>query len=151
VIPGATVNFDSSAPLFWFELAGVRWSGFGAGTLQAQPPSLSVFLPWRNTYLSTDESIRGQGEARKIPSLNVPLVALGFQIRPPQQVSEARVVIVLSFNSVQVAAVSKDTFGLAVLTHLEHPRFPGFFIVRQANKRVTAVVFELDHRLTQVL
>ncbi len=35
VIPGATVNFDSSAPLFWFELAGVSWSEFGAGTTQA--------------------------------------------------------------------------------------------------------------------
>jgi len=55
-------------------------------------PSLSAFVPLRNTYLNTYESIRGQGEARKIPLLNASFAGLGFQVHPQQQVVEARVV-----------------------------------------------------------
>ena len=37
-------------PLNWFELAGVSWSEFAAGTLQAQLQSLSALVLLRNSY-----------------------------------------------------------------------------------------------------
>jgi hypothetical protein len=46
---------------------------------------LSAFVPLRNTYLNFYESIRGQGESRKTPSLNVSFTIPGFRIHPPQQ------------------------------------------------------------------
>ena len=68
---------------------GLGWSEFAAGTLRAQPLKSSAFVPLRNTYLNTHESIRGQGEARKIPSRNASSSGLGFKVHPPQQVVEA--------------------------------------------------------------
>jgi hypothetical protein len=86
------IKGNQNHPLFWFELAGVSWSEFAAGTIQAQPLKSSAFAPLRDTYLNIHESIRGQGEARKIPARNASLAGLGFQVHPPQQVLEARVV-----------------------------------------------------------
>ncbi len=69
--------------------------------------SLSEFVPLRNTYLNTHESIRGQGEARKIPLLNVSLARLRFKAHPPQQVLEARVVA----GSAEVATYQEQVNG----------------------------------------
>jgi hypothetical protein len=71
-----------------FELAGLSWSEFAAGTTPGGP---SAFVPLRNTYLNIHESIRGQGEARKIPLLNASLAGPGLKVHPPPQVLEARV------------------------------------------------------------
>ncbi len=62
------------------------------GHTSGTTPSLSAFVPLWNTYLNLYENIRGQGEARKIPSRNASLAGLGLKIHPPQQVLEARVV-----------------------------------------------------------
>jgi len=58
----------------------VSWSEFAAGTLRAQPLKPLRICSFVNTYLNTHESIRGQGEAREIPSRNVSSAALGLLI-----------------------------------------------------------------------
>ena len=58
---------------------------------------------------------------------------------------------VFSVYSVQVDAMSKNPFCLAIISHFEYPRLPGFIIICQANKRVATVVFEFSHSLIQVI
>ncbi len=68
-----------------FELAEVSWSWILAGTLRAQPLKFSAFVPFWSTYLNTDESIRGQGEARKILLRNVSAAGLGLKVHLPDR------------------------------------------------------------------
>ena len=56
------------------------------GSVQTSQEGPSAFVPLRNTYLHIHENIRGQGEARKIPSRNVFIAGLEFQVHPQQQV-----------------------------------------------------------------
>ncbi len=62
------------------------------GSVQTSQEGPSAFVPLRDTYLNIYASIRGQGEARKIPLRNASLAGLGLQFHPQQQVLETRVV-----------------------------------------------------------
>ncbi len=57
----------------------VEWGGVGLARAHFwhNPLKLFAFVPLPDTYLNTHESIRGQGEARKMPLRNVSFSGLG--------------------------------------------------------------------------